>query len=74
MMYTVNNTNTTATSATLSKDLAVIEATLTGLHCNTNYTITVATSAGVYRRSMTRTIHLPLQGMFCVLHDFVTRE
>ena len=62
MRYTVNNT--TATSATLPKDSALIESTLTGIHCNTDYTITVATSAGVYERNVTRAVRFPLQGMY----------
>ena len=61
MRYTVGST--TATSATLSKDLAIIEATLTGFQCNTDYNITVATSAGVYRRNIIRAVRLPLQGI-----------
>ena len=61
MMYIVNNRR--ATRATLSKELAAIEATLNGLHCNTDYTITVATSIGVYMRNITRAVHLPLQGI-----------
>ena len=60
-MYTVNNR--TATSATLPKNPAEIEATLTGLHCNTDYTITVETSTGVYKRNMTGAVRLPLQGI-----------
>ena len=41
-------------------DPAVTEATLTGLQCNTNYTITVVATAGEHRRE--RTAFFPVQG------------
>ena len=45
-------------------DPAATEATLTGLQCNTNYTITVVATAGEYRRkSVGRTVYLPQQGI-----------
>ena len=44
-------------------DPAATEATLTGLQCNTNYTITVVVTAGGHRReSVARTV-LSLRGM-----------
>ena len=73
MVYIVNNR--TATRATLSKEVAAIEATLNGLHCNTDYTITVATSTGVYKRNITRAVRLPLQGIhrsLCAFSSHVT--
>ena len=43
---------------------AATEATLTDLQCNTNYTITVVTTAGEHRReSVAMTVYLPLQGI-----------
>ena len=45
-------------------DPAATEATLTGLQCNTNYTITVVATAGEHRRkSVARTVYLPQQGI-----------
>ena len=41
-------------------DPAATEATLTGLQCNTNYTITVTATAGEHRRE--RTAVFPAQG------------
>ena len=41
-------------------DPAATEATLTGLQCNTNYTITVMATAGEHRRE--RTALFPAQG------------
>ena len=44
-------------------DPAATEATHTDLQCNTNYTITVVTTAGKYRReSLSSTMFVPLQG------------
>ena len=42
-------------------DPAATEATLSGLQCNTNYTITVVAIAGQHRRESVA--FLPLQGM-----------
>ena len=42
-------------------DPAATEAILTGLQCNTNYTITVVATAGQHRRESVA--FLPLQGM-----------
>ena len=43
---------------------AATEATLSGLQCNTNYTITVVATAGQHRReSVATTVYLPLQGV-----------
>ena len=45
-------------------DPAATEATLTDLQCNTNYTITVVTTAGNHRReSVPRTVSVLLQGI-----------
>ena len=45
-------------------DPAATEATLTNLQCNTNYTITVMATAGEHRRkSIARTVYLPLPGI-----------
>ena len=45
-------------------DPAATEATLTGLQCNTNYTITVVATAGEQRReSVAMTVYLPVQGI-----------
>ena len=45
-------------------DPAATEGTLSGLQCNTNYTITVVATAGQHRReSVAVTVYLPLQGM-----------
>ena len=45
-------------------DPAATEATLTDLQCNTNYTITVVATAGEHeRRSVARTVFVPLQGI-----------
>ena len=41
-------------------DPAATEATLTGLQCNTNYTVTVVATAGEHRRE--RTVFFPVQG------------
>ena len=43
-------------------DPAATEATLTGLQCNINYTITVVAIAGEHRRE--ETLLLPLQGVY----------
>ena len=43
---------------------AATEATLTGLQCNTSYTITVVATAGEHERmSVARTVFVPLQGI-----------
>ena len=48
-------------------DPAATEATLTGLQCNTNYTITVVATAGEHRRESVAL--LPLQGMDGILNS-----
>ena len=45
-------------------DPAATAATLTGLQCNTNYTITVVVTAGEYRKK--GVAFLPLQGILSV--------
>ena len=45
-------------------DPAATETTLTNIQCNTNYTITVVTTAGEHKReSVARTVYLPVQGI-----------
>ena len=46
-------------------DPAATEATLTGLQCNTSYTITVVTISGEHKReSVERTVELPVHGIY----------
>ena len=46
------------------RDPAATETILTGLQCNTRYTITVVATAGEHRReSAAMTVLLPLQGI-----------
>ena len=50
-------------------DPAATESTLTDLQCNTTYTITVVATAGEHRRkSVARTVYLPLQGIYLSMH------
>jgi len=51
-------------------DPAATETILTGLQCNTHYTITVVATAGEYRReSLAITVFLPLKGMYAVIYN-----
>ena len=55
-------------SLQLSNPVAT-ETTLTDLQCNTNYTITVVATAGEHeRRSVARTVFVPLQGILHHIH------
>ena len=49
-------------------DPAATEATLSGLQCNTNYSITVVATAGEHRRENEERIVLPHQGTQIYLH------
>ena len=53
-------------------DPTATEATLTGLQCNTSYTITVVATAGEHERmSVARTAFVPLQGTLWPMYQYL---
>ena len=57
------------------RDPAANDTILTGLQCNTRYTITVVATAGEYRReSAAMTVFLPLLGMTSTCTSTLTME
>jgi len=54
------------------RDPAGTETILTGLQCDTSYTITVVATAGEHRReSVAIMVFLPLRGIFCSVMGFL---